>query len=76
VRLCPEHAQQLTFQKQQQLRRSRDAAAERAQPRKRRRQGEEPPADGRPGAAAQGPAEVAEAAEDGRADVALAGLFP
>ncbi len=73
VRLCPEHAQQLTFQKQQQLRRERDAAAERAQPRKRRRQGEEPAAEGRRGAAAQGPAE---AAEDGRVDAALAGMFP
>ena len=74
MRLCPEHAQQLTYQKREQQRRALDAAAVKGS--RKRRRSESQPAAEKAQRSEGGPiGGQASAAGDGL-DAALDGLFP
>ncbi|KAK9835322.1 hypothetical protein WJX81_001817 [Elliptochloris bilobata] len=73
VRLCPEHAQQLTYQKRQQLLRAQEAAAKKGS-QKRRRGDSQPAAEQVQGGTDS--QDGTHAAKAGRLDAALEGLLP
>ena len=74
MRLCPEHAQQLTYQKREQQRHAQEAAAAKGG-RKRRRSESQPMAERAQGSDA-GPVGGRASAHGDRLDAALEGLFP
>ena len=89
VRLCPEHAQQLTYQKHQQLLRAHEAETRSRSPgsgtRKRRRiesepaEGQQSELEAREGRSAEAPPSAPAAVKSSkpdRLDAALDGLFP